>query len=360
MKKRRFYTNNKKRNQKWTEEPQGHKIDFAEKYIGDGPYSDKFDSKRPTEVNEQKKRKKARNKRRAKNALIVVCCILLVCVGYTCMDIHMTRHATPIKSINSDSQKVEGNMAEMSINISAYKVESVGFDASIMLSSIMKDIENTSFSSLVFDAKREDGTIGYSSKLAYIDTFNAISSPSSQPYASAKQLIDNDILPIARICCYKDNVVPRQDNTAGIMTENGVYTDSNGNTYLNPDSESAYSYLKDIINECYDFGITVFILNGCDLPSDISDSYNDGFDALTERLNKDLNGKVKFLEEVDEAIVGKDNETGKITEEAIQADIDKFSKINSNQIFYISTKVDNEIITDMLNKNGIFRYVIED
>lgn len=354
MKKHRFYTNNKKRNQKWTEEPKGHKIDFAEKYLGDGPYSDKFDSKRPASVNENKKRKVERNKKRLKNALTALLCVALICVGYTVMDVHMTRHAKIVENINSINQSDEGNMVDVALNVSAYKAESVGFDASIMLSSIMKEIEGTGFTSIMFDAKREDGTIGYASKLASIDTYNAISSPSSQPNASVKQLIDNDILPIARISCYKDNVVPRQDNTTAIMNGKNVYTDSNGNTYLNPNSETAYSYIKDIITECYGYGVTVFVLNSCDLPDDISEKYDDGFNALAKKLNKDFNGKVKFLEEVDLSISPKESKKN------IANEIKKAKGIKKNQILYVSTKNNISYVTEQLNKNGIIRYVIED
>lgn len=359
MKKRKFY-GAKKRNQKWTEEPTGHPIDFAEKYVGGSSYSDKFDDKRPINVSVTKKKEKERRNKKLKNVLIVVLCIVLIGVGYTGMDIHMMRHYAPVKNIEINNDNNQANMADMTINISAYAIESVGFDASIMLSSVMKELSTSSYTSLMFDVKRSDGTIGYASSLASIDTFNAISSPSSQPAASVKQLIANDILPIARLCVYKDNVVPKLDSTAAIMDGDKPYTDSDGNTYLNPNSETAYNYIKDIVLECYEFGITVFVLNECNLPDSISDNYNDGFDTIAQRLIKDTNGKVKFLQEVDESISGRDSETNKITADAINNDISKFDEINDNQIFYISTKADQDLVTSQLNQNSISRYIIKD
>lgn len=49
MKKKRFFKN-AKRNQIWTEEEKGRKIDFADKYIYSDTYSDKYDYLRPKAV----------------------------------------------------------------------------------------------------------------------------------------------------------------------------------------------------------------------------------------------------------------------------------------------------------------------
>ena len=71
MKKKRFY-NNKKRNEKWTEQPQGRKISFADKYIDSGSGSDKYDNRRSKE----KKPFFTRERFEAflKNAVVVIGC----------------------------------------------------------------------------------------------------------------------------------------------------------------------------------------------------------------------------------------------------------------------------------------------
>lgn len=357
MKKKKSYYDDKKRNQKWTEEAVGHEIDFADKYSEGGSYSDKYDSLRPNPKKAEKK--KAERRKKLKTFCIIVMCIVLVCAGYTAMDIHMLRHAEPVKQMDDAEADVTGTMSEVSINFSSFHAESVSLDSSVMLSSVINDAVDKGFTSITFDAKRSDGTIGYASSLASVDTFNAISTPSSQPEASVKELLANDILPVARICCYQDNVIPNQAADAAIMDGGKVYTDNAGNTYLNPDSETAYNYIKDIIQECYGYGITVFVLYGCDLPEEISNRYNDGFEIIADKINKDLDGTVKLLEEVDVEIIGKNAETGKTTNSAIKADIKNFAEINNNQVYYISTKVAEEKVIDQLNKNNINRFIID-
>lgn len=359
MKKRKFYSD-KKRDKKWTEEPKGHEIDFAEKYIGEGSYSDKYDEKRPAYQVSQKNKKRAKRNKRIRSIASVALCLLIIGVGYTTMDAYMIRHNKPLTHIGNGNTSNEVNISGLALDISATKVESVSLDSSVMLSSVTNELLSNGYTALVFDAKRSDGTIGYASTLASIDTFSAISNASSNPKSSIKQLIDNDILPIARICCYMDNIVPNQDSTAALKINGKLYKDENGNTYLNPNSDSAYSYIKDIITELNGYGVNVFILNGFDLPEEISEAYADGFNEISKRLEKDFNSSIKFLQEVDVNINGKDAETGKITNSAIRKEIAKLDKISNNQILFISTKADNNRIKAQLSRNDFNCYVIED
>lgn len=357
MKKRKYYSE-KKRNTKWTQPPKGHEIDFADKYIGDGTQSDMYDSKRPSYQASVKKKKKEKRIKQLKTVLSIVLCIAIVGVGYTAMDVYMIRHAKPLTHLGEGKNDNEIKIADMSLNINAAKVESVSLDSSVMLSSVTNELSANGFTGLVFDAKRDDGTIGYASSLASIDTFSAISNASSQPQASIKQLIDNDILPIARICCYQDNVVPLQDSTAALKPNGKLYKDENGNTYLNPNSDSAYSYIKDIIAELHGYGVDVFILYGFDLPSDVQGKYGDGFSNISKRLNEDFNSEIKLLEEIDKTIYGKDAETGKITNSQIRKELDEIEKPNNNQILNISTKVDYKRVINQLNRKNFNCYFI--
>lgn len=359
MKKRKFYSN-KKRDKKWTEQPKGHKIDFAEKYIGEGSYSDKYDEKRPAYQISKKNKKRAKLNKRLRNVATIALCLVIVGCGYTMMDAYMLRHDKPLSHIGYVDNSDEVNFADIALDISATKVESVSLDNSVMLSSVTNELQANGYTSLVFDAKRSDGTIGYASSLASIDTFSAISNASSRPEASIKKLIENDILPIARISCYKDNVVPSQDSTAALKINDKIYRDKNGNTYLNPNSDSAYSYIKDIITELTGYGVKVFILNECDLPSDISNAYADGFDEICAKLEKDFDYSIKLLQEVDTNIKGKNPETGSFSADIISSEISSIDKLSQKQILFISTQADKKFVKNQLDINSFNCYVIED
>ncbi|MBQ9517747.1 MAG: hypothetical protein IJR60_06680 [Eubacterium sp.] len=345
MKKKRFY-NDKKRNQKWTEPETGRKIDFADKYI-EGGTSDKFDSKRPKRKGYSAESQSLKEIRR-KRLIVFVCCVALIAVGYTGMDVYITRNATP--AINSvDTQKDAGSLSGMKVEFSAELVDGIGLDDSVMLSAVMKQTQQRGFTGVAFEAKRANGTVGYKSSLASVDAFSAISFASEKPQQSVKEMLSNDVLPVAVIHCYKDNVVPAQVNSAAVMDGTKLYEDSEGNNYLNPNSDFAYNYIKDIITELNTYGVTVFVLDSCTLPEEISGKYNDGFEAIAKRLYSDIEGNVKFLEAVDVNVL-----------EASQADNYKaLKKLNRHKVYVVNTDLNSTKVRKALQKKSITTFIIK-
>lgn len=296
MKKKRFY-NNKKRNSKWTEKETGRKISFADKYIDAGNGSDKFDSKRP-----KPKKKRAAKEKTAKlfkNIAIVIACFLIISVGYSAMDLYIDRNAMPETEENTGESV---SFSNVNLMLKGMSVQSISLDNSVMLDSVIKSAEDEAYSSVTFDLKRDDGTIGYNSKLATIRAYGAISSPAAQLEKSVAKLNQADIIPIGRISCYKDNIVALSDLDSAIKNGKSVYKDANGNAYLNPNSSTTYNYIKSIIEETKAMGINVFLLDNTKLPGDISGDYNDGFATLAKKLYAEFGQDIKFIEAIDVTI----------------------------------------------------------
>lgn len=354
--KRKFYTN-EHRNEHWTEEPKGRPIDFADKYTVDGETGDMYNDKRRAAQHKAQRKKESRQKA-IKIVVSSLAAVALLFGGYTAMDVHMIRQAEPAEKLLRQNSSDSNALSQISINVSSIMTESVSLDNSTMLTSVINDVHNFSANSITFDAKREDGTIGYRSSLATIDTYGAVSDVGSDSVGSIKQLIDNDILPVARICCYKDNVLPSQDRDFAVAKGKKLYTDNSGNNYLNPNNEQVYNYILDIVRELKGYGVQVFVLYGCDLPSDISDKYNDGFKKLAKRLQSDLGGDVKLLKEVDVKVTGRDAESGNITNSAIDKEIKNFDKLSDNQIYYISTSLDTTRVYNHVANAGVERFII--
>ena len=296
MKKKRFY-NNKKRNSKWTEKETGRKISFADKYIDAGNGSDKFDFKRP-----KPKKKRAAKEKTAKlfkNIAIVIACFLIISVGYSAMDLYIDRNAMPETEENTGESV---SFSNVNLMLKGMSVQSISLDNSVMLDSVIKSAEDEAYSSVTFDLKRDDGTIGYNSKLATIRAYGAISSPAAQLEKSVAKLNQADIIPIGRISCYKDNIVALSDLDSAIKSGKSVYKDANGNAYLDPNSSTTYNYIKSIIEETKAMGINVFLLDNTKLPGDISGDYNDGFAALAKKLYAEFGQDIKFIEAIDVTI----------------------------------------------------------
>ena len=296
MKKKRFY-NNKKRNSKWTEKETGRKISFADKYIDAGSGSDKFDFKRP-----KPKKKRAAKEKTAKlfkNIAIVIACFLIISVGYSAMDLYIDRNAMPETEENTGESV---SFSNVNLMLKGMSVQSISLDNSVMLDSVIKSAEDEAYSSVTFDLKRDDGTIGYNSKLATIRAYGAISSPAAQLEKSVAKLNQADIIPIGRISCYKDNIVALSDLDSAIKNGKSVYKNANGNAYLDPNNSTTYNYIKSIIEETKAMGINVFLLDNTKLPGDISGDYNDGFAALAKKLYAEFGQDIKFIEAIDVTI----------------------------------------------------------
>ncbi|WP_290907115.1 putative glycoside hydrolase, partial [Eubacterium sp.] len=221
--KRKFYTN-EHRNEHWTEEPKGRPIDFADKYTVDGETGDVYNDKRRAAQHKAQRKKESRQKA-IKIVVSSLVAVALLFGGYTAMDVHMIRQAEPAEKLLRQNSSDSNALSQISINVSSIMTESVSLDNSTMLTSVINDVHNFSANSITFDAKREDGTIGYRSSLATIDTYGAVSDVGSDSVGSIKQLIDNDILPVARICCYKDNVLPSQNRDFAVTKGKKLYTD---------------------------------------------------------------------------------------------------------------------------------------
>jgi hypothetical protein len=345
MKKKRFY-DNKHRNQKWTEKPTGRKIYFADKYITDSS-DDNVQTKKPKKPFFTK----SNIEKIAKGLIIAVCSFIIIGVGYTVMDIYIDRNAMPLVDTSSDDT---ANMSNISIDVRGVNCQPLSLDAGIMLDAVIDTTFDNGYSSLVFDLKRDDGTIGYESELATISSYGAVSSPSNDLAGSIEILNNNDILPVGRISCYKDNVVPSADYVSALYDNGALYKDSAGNTYLNPNNDNTYSYIKSIVDEALGLGVSVFLLDNYDIPSDVSGDYDDGYDELALKLYDDFGDKLKLFKAVDINISS--NTTNDIEEEWEKKTQD--INIDDNKTVVCITANDPTMVKQFLDNRGMTNYII--
>lgn len=348
MKKKRFYKN-VKRNQKWTEDVQGRRIDFADKYADGGIYSDKFDYLRPKKKSRSRKLEAYKKVQKVLKLIpMIILAFALLNLGYAGMSVYMKRNAMP--DISETDGYSQGGFNHSIVELNCEYIETASLDGSDILDSVLTETQEGSYNGVAFDIKRSDGTVSYKSKLVNIEAFNAEASAATNMKGSVRKLARKDITSAGIIYCYLDNIVPAADPTMAVLNEDGsVYEDQQGNTYLDPDSELAYNYIKDIIAEVSKQGITVFLLRGVDLPEAVSGNYNDGFEALAGRLYGDLGTDIKLIEAVDI----------KLDEEGIENIAAIISNdLNDSQAYYITTSAGRALTKEKLEESGISSYIL--
>lgn len=350
MKKKRFY-NNKRRNEKWTEKPEGRKIYFADKYTDDSDGGNKYSGR------QQKTKKpfftKDRFEKLLKGTIVTVGGIVIIGIGYTIMDIHLERNAMPYDETGITDTAVLNNM---DLTVKGSECQPLSLDGGIMLSAVIDTALENGYSSLAFDIKRNDGTVGYNSRLATVSAFGAISSPSSDLAASVKLLSDNDILPVGRISCYKDNIVPNSDAASSLLENGNIYKDSAGNTYLNPLADSTYNYIRGIIDEAAELGVSVFVLDNYDLPEGLNDKYAGGFNRLASKLSSDLGENIKLYKAVNLSL---NSDSAKNIEEEWKEKTEQLDTNQDNIMFCISAK-NTDMVKQFLDNQGITNYIISE
>ncbi len=352
-KKKRFYSN-AERNQKWTEEEKGRQIDFADKYVYGENYSDKYDYLRPKR--KQPKFTKKDAAKYAKRLGAVLCSLLIIGIGYTAMDVYMLRTGIPSIS-EAEAENTDSAFNQITLSLAGEYVDSVSLDGGVMLDAVADNALSGGFNSIVFDIKRSEGSVGYKSTLAAVDTYGAVAFPASNLKASADKLKSSDILAAARVYCYLDNLVPDKNRELAVYSATGaVYRDSRDNTYLNPDAQGTYNYIRDIISEAYEVGITIFILDGYDLPPEISDSYNDGFEYISARLYEDIGTGIKLLKSDSVSISQELAESS--SEESKETIIKMFDTEDKDTVFFINSSADKEILKEKLEECGISNYIL--
>lgn len=348
MKRKRFY-NNKSRGEKWTEPEVGRPIEFADKYIE--PKNESSD-----EYYHKSKKKKLFSSDEPKYIFkkigIVIGCLIVVGIGYTIMDVCMEMNSMPARTetVQEDSGEVKTG-----VKAKALKTDSVSLDGAVMLDTVIKDAEAGGYSAVAFDLKRSDGTIGYNSKLAAVVSSGAVSSPAAELEKSVGQLSKNGITAVGVISCYQDNVVTSSVPALAVKDGSGeVYKDTQGNAYLNPDSEEVYQYISGIAREAIEMGINVIVLDKTELDSGISGTYNDGFDALAQRLQSDLGDSVTFLKSVPITVTASEE-----NEIQNQIDLQLQKSPAGNEIYsVVCTEKNAQTVKEILDEKGCGCYIL--
>ena len=119
----------------------------------------------------------------------------------------------------------------------------------------------------LFDMKADDGSLGYISGLALAIQVEA--SAADPALNAAIQLLNGgEVYTVARVSCFRDNLVPRSDMSLAIHTNAGNWRDSGDTRWLSPANESARQYVVGMCRELAALGFDEILLDNWAFPTD--------------------------------------------------------------------------------------------
>ena len=118
-----------------------------------------------------------------------------------------------------------------------------------------------------FDMKADDGTLGYVSSLPAAISFGS-SDANPALNAAITALNGGGLYTVARVSCFRDNLVPRSDMSLAIHTNAGNWRDSGDTRWLSPANESARQYVVGVCRELAALGFDEILLDNWAFPTD--------------------------------------------------------------------------------------------
>lgn len=130
-----------------------------------------------------------------------------------------------------------------------------------------QQVEAAGATAALFDMKADDGSLGYISGLAL--AIQAEASAADPALNAAIQLLNGgEVYTVARVSCFRDNLVPRSDMSLAIHTNAGNWRDSGDTRWLSPANESARQYVVGVCRELAALGFDEILLDNWAFPTD--------------------------------------------------------------------------------------------
>ena len=140
---------------------------------------------------------------------------------------------------------------------------------------------------VILDMKDNEGRLGWKSGQSLAAQYGLNSGREGINEALIKWN-EGEVYTIARVTCFRDNVIPYQRNDMAMRANYGNWRDELGLRWMNPDSEAARNYLTQMCTELGEMGFDEILLDCCSFPTQgnldaivKSGSYVDGQFAAT-------------------------------------------------------------------------------
>lgn len=166
--------------------------------------------------------------------------------------------------------------------------------------SSLAELQALGANAYILDMKQTNGTLSYVSELPQAVSAQVNSTGGDAPAAALSALLQSGYHSVARISCFRDNLMARSDLTMALTKAGGtVWYDAGNKAWLNPYNEAARQYLIGIAVELSKMGFNEILLDDLGFPTTGKTSRIDFGDVGDETY---MSAVDSFVSEMKEAL----------------------------------------------------------
>lgn len=141
------------------------------------------------------------------------------------------------------------------------------------------------YNTVVVPLKESDGELLYSSELEEATTWNTMAKTPVNAKEIAKTIQDAGLMPMAEISAFEDALAGnvKFDNTY-TKKSGTIWTDSEGQSWLNPYKASARNYICNIVKELGSFGYQRVLVEGAKFPKSLTNAVTGSNKVTQEQI----------------------------------------------------------------------------
>lgn len=176
---------------------------------------------------------------------------------------------------SSESNQQQTPVTPSSGDVRGVYLPNSAFASESSLAAALDQLKDTGINTVMMDLKDTTGTVFYQSSVEIAKQSGAVSSAAFDLDKTISAIKAKGFKVAARICAFQDPIVSNSADRA-VLYQGGEYywldnaRESGGKTWLNPYSESAQTYLTDLIREVAGKGADVVVLTGVQFPQGFS------------------------------------------------------------------------------------------
>lgn len=152
------------------------------------------------------------------------------------------------------------------------------------------------YNTILVPLKNRNGEVLYQSNVPEVSEYDAQISNAVDAAVLKQKIEEAGLMPMGQIYAFEDTTAPSlaSDNTY-LKNKTKIYTDANGDSWLNPYKESARKYICDLVKETKDLGYQTVLIDGCQFPGSLSGIITDAKGQTQQEILEEFYQQVKSV-----------------------------------------------------------------